>query len=32
LCDENLQPFYARLGLVRAAGMVWRDYARQSGE
>jgi ribosomal protein S18 acetylase RimI-like enzyme len=31
LCDEELQPFYERLGLARAAGMAWRNYARQSG-
>jgi len=31
LCDEELQPFYARLGMRRAAGMLVRNYNRQSG-
>ena len=32
LCDENLQPFYERLGMVRSRGMMIRNYARQSGK
>jgi ribosomal protein S18 acetylase RimI-like enzyme len=32
LCDPELQPFYARLGLRPAAGMMARNYARQAGE
>ncbi len=31
LCDQDLQPFYARLGMKQAQGMMLRDYARQSG-
>ena len=32
LCDKELQPFYARLGMVRSQGMMVRNYERQSGE
>jgi ribosomal protein S18 acetylase RimI-like enzyme len=31
LCDVELQPFYERLGLRRATGMLVRNYANQSG-
>lgn len=31
LCDPELQPFYARLGMVPAGGMAMRNYDRQSG-
>lgn len=31
LCDEELRPFYERLGMQRAAGMMLRRYGRQSG-
>ena len=31
LCDEALQPFYARLGMVGSKGMMVRNYERQSG-
>lgn len=31
LCDEDVQPFYASLGMEPAAGMVIRNYDRQSG-
>lgn len=31
LCDEDVQPFYERLGMQRASGMLWRNYDRQSG-
>ena len=31
LCDEDLQPYYERLGMRRATGMVVRNYDRQSG-
>jgi ribosomal protein S18 acetylase RimI-like enzyme len=31
LCDEELQPYYERLGMRRATGMVVRNYDRQSG-
>ena len=32
MCDDNVAPFYERLGLHRAGGFVRRDYTRQSGE
>ena len=31
LCDADLQPFYARLGMRPAIGMMVRHYDRQSG-
>lgn len=31
ICDPDVQPFYARLGMQPAAGMILRNYARQSG-
>lgn len=31
ICDPDVQPFYARLGMRPAAGMIVRNYARQSG-
>jgi len=31
LCDADLQPFYEKLGMRPASGMVIRNYARQSG-
>ncbi|WP_019586842.1 GNAT family N-acetyltransferase [Deinococcus apachensis] len=31
-CDDDLVPFYQRLGFRRANAMVLRNYARQSGE
>ena len=31
LADEDVQPFYERLGMQRSTGMVWRDYSCQSG-
>jgi ribosomal protein S18 acetylase RimI-like enzyme len=32
MCDPDLQPFYARLGLQPSTGMIGRNYARQSGD
>jgi ribosomal protein S18 acetylase RimI-like enzyme len=32
LCDEELQPYYERLGMRRATGMLVRNYAAQSGK
>ena len=32
LCDSDLQPFYASLGMVPVTGMMLRNYGRQSGE
>jgi ribosomal protein S18 acetylase RimI-like enzyme len=31
LCDPDVQPFYERLGMQRATGMLLRNYTRQSG-
>lgn len=31
ICDPELQPFYERLGMQPAGGMVIRNYSRQSG-
>ena len=31
LCDPDRQPFYARLGMRPATGMLLRHYDRQSG-
>jgi GNAT superfamily N-acetyltransferase len=31
LCDADVQPFYARLGMQPAQGMMLRRYERQSG-
>lgn len=31
VCDDELRPFYARLGLRPAAAMILRNYSRQSG-
>lgn len=31
LCDAELQPFYERMGMRPATGMMIRNYARQSG-
>ena len=30
-CDEDLQPYYERLGMRRATGMLVRNFERQSG-
>jgi ribosomal protein S18 acetylase RimI-like enzyme len=32
LCDRELQPFYVRMGMKPAHGMMLRNYERQSGE
>ncbi|AFZ66415.1 GNAT family N-acetyltransferase [Deinococcus peraridilitoris] len=31
MCDPETQPFYARLGMQRAVGLIVRNYDRQSG-
>ena len=31
MCDPDVQPFYARLGMRPATGMLIRNYDRQSG-
>jgi len=31
LCDPDLQPFYERLGMRPASGMLVRNYRQQSG-
>jgi ribosomal protein S18 acetylase RimI-like enzyme len=30
LCDDDVQPFYERLGMRRSQGMLLRNYARQA--
>lgn len=30
ICDPDVQPFYERLGMRRATGMLLRNYARQA--
>ena len=32
LCDENVQGFYAKCGMLEGQGMFIRNYKRQSGE
>ncbi|GGR36638.1 GNAT family N-acetyltransferase [Deinococcus ruber] len=32
MCDKEVAPFYERLGLRRATGVIRRNYSRQSGE
>ena len=32
MCDPDVQPFYERLGMRRATGMMVRHYDRQAGE
>ena len=32
MCDEDVVPFYQRLGLQRGTGMLSRNYANQSGQ
>ena len=31
ICDTDVQPFYARLGMQPYTAMIWRNYDRQSG-
>jgi ribosomal protein S18 acetylase RimI-like enzyme len=31
LCDQDVEAFYAKAGMVRAMGMALRNYARQNG-
>lgn len=31
MCDDNVVPFYARLGMTPAGGMILRNYAQQAG-
>ena len=31
MCDPELQPFYARFGMMPYSGMIIRNYERQSG-
>lgn len=30
-CDEDIQPFYEKLGMMRSQGMMLRNYNYQSG-
>jgi ribosomal protein S18 acetylase RimI-like enzyme len=31
ICDEELQPFYEKLGMRRYSGMIYRYYENQAG-
>ncbi|MGM0882941.1 MAG: GNAT family N-acetyltransferase [Bacillota bacterium] len=31
ICDENLQDYYERFGLLKAKGMITRNFAYQAG-
>lgn len=31
ICDADVQPFYARLGMRPYTGMIYRNYDRQNG-
>lgn len=31
MCDDDVAPFYAQLGMTPAGGMILRHYARQAG-
>jgi hypothetical protein len=32
ICDPDLQPFYAAVGMQPVVGMMVRDYKHQSGK
>jgi ribosomal protein S18 acetylase RimI-like enzyme len=32
ICDKDLQPFYEKVGMLKAAGMIVRNYEMQSGK
>ena len=32
LCDEHLQSYYEKLGMIKARGMATRNYAKQNGK
>lgn len=32
LCDQNLQPYYKKLGMHEATGMLVRNHQNQSGK
>lgn len=31
ICDEELQPYYEKVGMIKAKGMISRNYNYQSG-
>jgi ribosomal protein S18 acetylase RimI-like enzyme len=31
MCDKELQPYYEKLGMIKSAGMIIRNYHMQSG-
>lgn len=31
ICDEELQPYYEKVGMMKAKGMISRNYKYQSG-
>jgi ribosomal protein S18 acetylase RimI-like enzyme len=32
MCDEDVQPFYEKLGMRRYSGMIYRYYENQAGQ
>ncbi|RXJ04363.1 GNAT family N-acetyltransferase [Anaerobacillus alkaliphilus] len=32
MCDQELQPYYEKLGMIKSTGMVFRNYSKQSGK
>ncbi|RSD28810.1 GNAT family N-acetyltransferase [Mesobacillus subterraneus] len=32
MCDENLQPYYEQMGMIKSSGMIIRNYQNQSGK
>jgi ribosomal protein S18 acetylase RimI-like enzyme len=32
VCDENVQPFYEKLSMIKGHSMIYRNYNRQSGD
>ncbi|WP_214484416.1 GNAT family N-acetyltransferase [Bacillus sp. SM2101] len=31
MCDEDLQPYYEKFGMIRSSGLIIRNYNKQSG-
>jgi predicted N-acetyltransferase YhbS len=32
VCDEKLQTYYEKFGMLKSAGMILRNYKKQSGK
>ncbi|MEW9676920.1 GNAT family N-acetyltransferase [Lentibacillus sp. L22] len=32
MCDEDLQPFYEKVNMMKSTGMILRNYRQQSGK